>query len=136
VGALAGPRPPPMLAVCLMKILAPKTLLHLEGLAVLVGATWLYRDLGASWRLFALLFLAPDLFMLGYLLGTRVGARVYNIGHTTLIPAALLVIAYYGGRPALFPFGLIWIAHIGFDRMLGYGLKYEDAFKSTHLGRV
>jgi hypothetical protein len=119
-----------------MKPLAPKFLLHLEGLGVLAGAAWLYRDLGASWLLFALLFLAPDLFMVGYLGGTGVGAWVYNLGHTYVVPSALLVLAYYGGHPALFPIGLIWIAHIGFDRALGWGLKYGDSFKATHLGRV
>jgi hypothetical protein len=119
-----------------MKLLSPTFLLRLEAVGVLAGAAWLYRDLGYSWLLFALLFLAPDLFMLGYLGGTRVGAGVYNLGHTYLVPAALLVLAYYGDRRAFFPLGLIWIAHIGFDRALGYGLKYGDAFKSTHFARV
>ena len=119
-----------------MKLLAPKPLLHAEGMAVLIGASLAYRHLHASWLLFALLLLAPDLFMLGYLLGPRAGARTYNLGHTYLAPVGVIALAWLVSRPGLLPIALIWVAHIGFDRMLGYGLKYEDAFKSTHLARV
>jgi len=119
-----------------MNLLAPKPLLHAEGLAVLIGATLAYRHLHASWLLFALLFFAPDLFMLGYVVGAKPGAWLYNLGHTYLAPALLLVLALGCRLPWLLAWGIIWIAHIGFDRMLGYGLKYEAGFKSTHLGKV
>jgi hypothetical protein len=119
-----------------MNPLLPKPLLRIEGLVVLVGASFLYRALHGSWILFAALFLTPDLFMLGYLLGNRVGAWTYNLVHTYTAPMALAFVAYFAPTPSLFGFALIWAAHIGFDRCLGYGLKYETGFKDTHLGKV
>jgi len=86
--------------------------------------------------MFAALFLAPDLSMLGYLFGIRVGARTYNLVHTYLGPLALGFAGYFSPTPLLFALCLIWTAHIGFDRFLGYGLKYETGFKDTHLGKV
>jgi hypothetical protein len=119
-----------------MKPLSPRPLLHLEGLLVLVGAILAYRHLGGSWVMFAALFLAPDLFMLGYLAGTKTGAWVYNIGHTYVTAAIVALIGYLTHAPSLTLVCVIWAAHIGFDRLLGYGLKYEIAFKDTHLGKV
>jgi hypothetical protein len=108
--------------------------LKAEGLAVLVLSVTLYWILGASWRTFALLFLAPDLSIAAYLGGPRLGARVYNLIHTYAVPLALLAVLLMleMGRPA--PLVLVWTAHIGFDRALGFGLKYPGAFGATHLG--
>ena len=86
--------------------------------------------------MFAALFLTPDLFMLGYLFGAKVGARAYNLVHTYTAPLALGLVAYFAPTSSLFACCLIWAAHIGFDRFLGYGLKYETGFKDTHLGKV
>jgi hypothetical protein len=119
-----------------MKTLAPQPLLRVEGLAVLIGACLLYRTSHGSWLLFAALFLTPDLFMLGYLFGKRVGASTYNLVHTYTAPLALGLVAYSVSAPFLVVLSLIWTAHIGFDRFLGYGLKYETGFKDTHLGKV
>lgn len=119
-----------------MKFSGPKLLLHLEGLAALFAACIMYHETGESWGKFAALFLSPDLLMLGYIFGKKIGARVYNVGHTYTAPFLLWIIVYHAHRPSLFPLCLIWIAHIGFDRLLGYGLKYDTAFKDTHLGRV
>jgi hypothetical protein len=119
-----------------MNFTAPKMLLRLEGLAVLAAASIGYWSQGYPWGRFFLLFLAPDLLMVGYLLGAKAGAAVYNAGHNYMAPFALGFIAYFGHVPALFPLALIWAAHIGFDRLLGYGLKYGTGFKDTHLGRV
>jgi len=119
-----------------MSISGPKILLHLEGLAALVAACVAYQALGASWGLFALLFLVPDLSMLGYLGGKAVGAWAYNGFHTYVGPAILCAIAWWIDQASLYPLGLVWAAHIGFDRLLGYGLKYPTAFKDTHLNRV
>ena len=69
----------------------------------------------------------------GFLLA---GAIAYNAGHSTVGPALLAAVALVTGRAGLLPVALIWVAHIGFDRMLGYGLKYATAFGATHLGRV
>ncbi len=114
----------------------PKLLLHLEGAAILILSVFFYRQLHASWLLFAILFLAPDLFMLGYLANVRVGSAVYNFAHTYLTPTILLAVAYFAAKPQLLPISLIWTAHIGFDRLLGFGLKYPTHFKDTHLQHV
>jgi hypothetical protein len=119
-----------------MKFSGPKILLHLEGLAVLIIACALYRKVGASWITFAVLFLAPDISMFGYLFGKKFGACAYNTVHTYITPFLLFLIAYFSDRSSLFPICLIWVAHIGFDRLLGYGMKYDADFKDTHLNRV
>jgi hypothetical protein len=74
--------------------------------------------------------------MLGYVVGTRVGAVVYNVFHTYALPAALAAYGLVGGSTVAGSVALIWLAHIGMDRMLGYGLKYSSGFKDTHLGRL
>lgn len=114
----------------------PAWLLGLEEGALLIAAVSLYQHFHFSWILFAALFFAPDLFMLGYLANPRLGAGMYNLGHFVVIPLVLLAAGYSGNRPLLMAIGLIWICHIAFDRMLGYGLKYPSAFKDTHLQRV
>ena len=119
-----------------MKISTPKLLLHLEGLVVLVVACIVYGKSGDSWGKFAVLFLAPDLFMLGYVFGRKVGAWVYNAGHTYAAPFLFWWIAGLLHLPSGLALALIWTAHIGFDRLLGYGLKYESEFKETHLNKV
>ena len=108
--------------------------LRLEGVAVLLVALGLYARADASWWQFALLFLVPDLGLLGYLAGARVGAFTYNAVHTYVLPLALWALAPEGSRAAAI--ALIWFAHIGLDRAIGYGLKYGDGFGATHLGRV
>jgi hypothetical protein len=110
------------------------TLLRLEGLAVAAVTAVLYAKTGAGWWLLAALWLTPDLSMLGYLAGPCWGARCYNAVHTYVVPAALAISALLLKTPALLPFTLIWVNHIGVDRLLGYGLKYSDGFGFTHLG--
>lgn len=114
----------------------PKLLLRLEGLALAGAAATLYAHSGASWWLFALLLLAPDLSFLGYLAGPRAGAAAYNAVHTTLAPIALGLASAALDSPLALKIALIWLAHIGLDRGLGYGLKYGAGFGFTHLGRV
>jgi hypothetical protein len=111
----------------------PAMLLHIEEAALLAAAVGLYAHLHFSWLLFALLFLAPDLFMMGYLFNARVGAAVYNLGHFLLLPLGLFAVGLGTGRPLLTAVAIIWFSHIAFDRMLGYGLKYPTHFKDTHL---
>ena len=82
------------------------------------------------------LFLAPDLFMLGYLANPRIGSAFYNLEHTLVWPIALLLLSLALPAPQLAPYGLIWLSHLGFDRMLGFGLKYPTNFRDTHLQRV
>lgn len=114
----------------------PARLLRLEGLAVAVGAIVLYLDAGFGWLLLVLLILAPDLSMLGYLGGTKVGAASYNVFHTYGLPVALAVAGMVADADTATQVALIWLAHIGGDRFLGYGLKYPRSFKDTHLQRV
>jgi len=108
-------------------------LLRFEGLAVAAGSAFFFYRSGASWWLFALLWLTPDLGMLGYLAGPRWGARCYNSVHTYLGPAALAAFALALPFPNVLPWALIWFNHIGVDRLLGYGFKSPEAFKITHL---
>jgi hypothetical protein len=107
-------------------------LLRLEGFAAFAAAVVFYAQAGFSWPVGALFFLAPDLAMLAYLAGPRAGAIAYS--HTYAL--AFTLAGFFGGVPAAAAGGLIWIAHIGFDRALGYGLKYSSGFGDTHLGRI
>jgi len=113
-----------------------RSALPLEGAAALLAAAVLYAEAGYSWRLFALGFLVPDVAMLAYFAGPRVGAVVYNLAHTYALAVALALAGFIGGEPAMAAAALIWIAHIGFDRALGFGLKYASGFGDTHLGRT
>ena len=112
------------------------TVLRLEGALVLAFAVFGYHLLQASWLWFFLLLLVPDVFMLGYMWGSRVGATVYNLAHTYLLPGALVAAAIATGTTVLLHVAAIWTAHIGMDRMLGFGLKDPTGFKDTHLQRV
>lgn len=113
----------------------PLLMLRLEGALALAGTLYAYHALGGRWSLFALLFLLPDLSMLGYLAGRRVGAACYNALHTYAGPAALAGLGVALQRPLLLCVACIWAAHIGMDRLLGYGLKYGTSFGDSHLGR-
>jgi Domain of unknown function (DUF4260) len=107
--------------------------LRLEGLAVVVLSAVFYARSGASWWIFAALWLVPDLSFLSYLAGPRWGARCYNICHSYMVPAAIILAALVFHRDDVLPFALLWFNHIGLDRLLGYGLKYPTAFGYTHL---
>lgn len=111
-------------------------LLRLENLALAVLATCAYWHSGASWWLFAILFLAPDLSFAFYLRGPKVGAIGYNVFHSWIGPVLLGVAGWFWPQPLLVSVALIWAAHIGFDRALGYGLKRQSGFSDTHLGRI
>jgi hypothetical protein len=119
-----------------LRFTRPGVLLRTEGAVVVVLSVLLYSLHGGSWVLFFLLLLVPDLSMLGYLAGPRVGAAVYNVFHTYALPSALAAYGLLGGSEVSIAVALIWFAHIGVDRMVWYGLKYSSGFKDTHLGRV
>jgi len=111
-----------------------RTLLQLEALALFLGALALYWHVSGDWKLFAILILVPDLSMVGFLAGPRVGAATYNTAHATIGPIALAAASLLvPQQPLLLPIALIWFVHIGFDRMLGFGLKYPTGFGNTHL---
>lgn len=109
--------------------------LQLEGAAIAALALWAYAQTGTGWGLFAALILLPDLAMAGYLVNTRIGALCYNAAHNYAAPAMLAALGLLGATWAI-PLALIWTAHIGVDRAIGYGLKYASHFKDTHLARV
>ena len=113
----------------------PRRWLRLEAGALLAGALLAYSTTGQPWWLVPLAILLPDLLAAGYLGGTRLGAHLYNLAHTTLLPAAVSGLGWWQGKPLILALGLIWLAHIGADRLLGYGLKYDDDFQHTHLGQ-
>ena len=118
------------------RFLRPAALLRAEGVALLVLSVLLYRVNGESWLLFGALLFAPDVSMLGYLAGPKVGAAIYNAFHTYAIPAVVGALGMVFASPLMVALALIWFAHIGMDRTVGYGLKYPSSFKDTHLERV
>lgn len=118
------------------RLSGPALFLRAEGGLLLALAVFMYWREGGNWLLFGALLLAPDVGMLGYLAGTRLGALTYNLAHTTLLPGPLTVYGLLAGNTVAAALGLIWLAHIGMDRLVGYGLKYSTRFKDTHLGRV
>ena len=113
-----------------------RTLLRLEGLTLLGGMILLYTVGGGSWWLFVILFLAPDLSFAAYLAGPKVGAVVYNGAHSYVAPMALMATGFGMNWPLALSIAMIWLAHIGMDRAVGYGLKYFAGFGFTHLGLI
>lgn len=111
----------------------PKPLLHLEGATIFISSLLAYQYNHGSWALFVLLLLVPDLSMVGYALNARVGAMTYNAIHTYVCPLFLGGYALLTGEHLPLMLALVWATHIGFDRMLGFGLKYASRFKDTHL---
>ncbi len=114
----------------------PRILLHLEGATTLLASLAFYHAHDGSWGKFAALFLVPDLAMLGYVGGLKLGAACYNAAHTYFLPLGIGVLCHSAGQSSVVPLLAIWTAHIGFDRMIGYGLKYPTAFKHSHLNRM
>lgn len=111
---------------------------RIEGLVLGVlalGVVW-YGFSEYPWYLYLVLFLLPDISMAGYARNPRFGALVYNIGHTFSLPFALAVAAFVAAAATPYLAALLWIAHIGIDRALGYGLKLPSGFTDTHLGRI
>jgi len=114
----------------------PNVLLRLEGLTVFIAAIVAYAHQGGSIWLFLALLLAPDLGALGYLVNVRVGSMTYNVVHFYTLPVLLAGAALMLNVPTLLLIALIWFAHIGMDRLAGFGLKYPTEFKDTHMQHV
>lgn len=111
----------------------PRVFLRVEGLTALAIALGGYFALdGPIWLLLALA-LAPDLSMLGYLAGPRLGSWCYNVVHTYTVPVALGALGVWADAPLALLISLVWAGHIGADRLFGYGLKLESGFAETHL---
>ena len=119
-----------------MVVGTPRRWLRLEGMVLLAAALIAYSTTDQPWWLLALTLLLPDLTMTGYLGGPGLGSRLYNLGHSTPLPAATVALGWWQDKSVVVALGLVWLAHIGLDRLLGYGLKYSDHFQHTHLGRL
>lgn len=113
-----------------------KTLIRLEELLMGILAYYLFSGLGIAWWWFVLLFLAPDLSGLGYLVNARVGAWTYNLAHHKGVAVTLFLLGALISSPWLQAAGCILFAHASIDRVFGYGLKYPDSFQRTHLGQI
>ncbi|HEX8932106.1 MAG TPA: DUF4260 domain-containing protein [Patescibacteria group bacterium] len=113
-----------------------KVLLKIEGLIFLLLSLYFYNTLHGNWLIFALLLFTPDIFMLGYLINKKLGATIYNLGHTYVTSVVILLLGLFMHNNNLTLGSLIISAHIGMDRSLGYGLKYSTSFKDTHLQKA
>jgi Domain of unknown function (DUF4260) len=109
---------------------------RLEGFVLFIAGLYAWVALGGAWWLFLLLLLTPDVSMLGYLVNARVGAALYNLVHSYPLPTLSLAIGLWLNIPVLTFAGVLVLAHIGVDRMLGYGLKFGSSFQDTHLGKI
>ena len=119
-----------------LEAFAPRVVARVDGAAALAVGLVLYARLDESWLLFVVLFLVPDLSIPIYFMNKALGVAAYNAMHTYLWPAVLAIYGVVGDRPLAVALGLIWLAHIGLDRLLGLGLKYATDFKDTHLQRL
>ncbi len=109
---------------------------RIESGVIFVSSLYLYLFLDFNLIVFGLLLFVFDFFMIGYLFNSKVGAYVYNLGHSMIFPPMLFLIGYVTDTRIIIGFSLIWFAHIGLDRLLGYGLKFTSDFKDTHLGHI
>jgi hypothetical protein len=129
--------PPDEAASCAPGVIGmPRRILRGEGLALFALATGAFALTGVAWWIYGALILAPDLSFAGYAAGPRCGALLYNAVHSTFLPACVLGLGLAAGDALVLGVAAVWAAHIGFDRMLGYGLKYPTGFADTHLGRI
>lgn len=113
-----------------------RPLLRLEGLAMLVAGLVAYDRLGGDWLWLVPALLLPDLSALGYLAGNSIGSVVYNVVHNWALGLAVVGAGVLWGIPSLALAGVVLIAHVGMDRLAGYGLKHPSGFKDTHMQRA
>lgn len=111
-------------------------LLKLEQIGITLLGVYLFSMTGYSWWLFLLLFFAPDIGMAGYLINPKIGAVLYNLFHHQGLAAVVIIIGFILADPVVIGAGAILLSHTAFDRILGFGLKYSDSFKHTHLGWI
>ena len=113
-----------------------KKIIHSEGLIILIATIYLYSMHEYKWWIFVIFLLAPDVSMLAYLINHHIGATVYNLFHTYTLSIAIILIGVFLQQDLTLMIGLIWTAHIGMDRLFGFGLKYKTTFKDTHIQRL
>lgn len=113
-----------------------KTILKIEELAMFLLGIFLFGLLDFAWWWFLALFFVPDIGITGYLFGSRTGAAIYNLWHHKGLAILLGVVGVVLNDGILQLTGIILFSHASFDRMLGFGLKYDSGFKFTHLGEI
>jgi hypothetical protein len=111
-------------------------LIKLEELAKMLFAWWLSLQTGNAWWLFFVWLLAPDFSMIGYVVNAKFGAWLYNLAHHQAVAIIIGLLGVYLGSNSLQFAGIVLFGHSAMDRAFGYGLKYEDNFKHTHLGMI
>jgi hypothetical protein len=114
----------------------PLVFLRAEGAVLLASALIAFALTSQRWWLVPLVLFLPDLAMAGYARSARAGALAYNLAHSYPLPAVLGAVGLWQGEPVVQAIAALWLAHIGMDRALGYGLKHDDGFAHTHLGRI
>lgn len=113
-----------------------KNTLRLEGLVLFLLSLFFYQNVSGNWLLFILLILLPDISMLGYLKDKKVGAILYNLGHTYVTALLLLALGYLLSITLILELGIILFTHTSMDRFFGFGLKYPTHFKDTHMQKI
>ena len=113
-----------------------KNLIRLEEIAMLCISIYVLYHLKADWWFYLLMMLGPDISMLGYLAGPKIGAFTYNLFHHKMIAIAFFIVGVVTSTWILQAIGAILFGHSSMDRMFGYGLKYNSAFSDTHLGKI
>ena len=114
----------------------PKIWLRIEGLILFITTILIFAHLKQHWWLYLVLLFVPDIFMIGYIKNSKVGAYLYNLGHSYPAPFLLTLVSWMNQNYLGIAIGIIWFGHIGWDRLFGYGLKYDTKFKDTHLGSL
>jgi len=114
----------------------PKRWLRLDGLVLFIASIVLFNTTQQRWWLYPALLFVPDIFMIGYMANAKLGAFLYNFGHSYFAPSLLILLSWRNHCDIVLAVGVIWFGHIGFDRLFGYGLKYDSNFKDTHLGNL
>lgn len=113
-----------------------RKLIYVEYALGFMICLFLYLQLDYSIVHFFLLLLVPDITMIGYLVNAQIGSTIYNLGHSLICPLILFIVAFLNEYAMLLMLAIIWLAHISLDRSLGFGLKYSDSFKETHLQKI
>lgn len=113
-----------------------KTILKLEDCGVLLLSVFLFSQLSFAWWWFLVLFLTPDVGFVGYAFNTKIGAFCYNILHHKGVAVVFYILGTLMAIEFFQLVGVIMLGHAAFDRLLGYGLKYNDSFHHTHLGYI
>ncbi len=113
-----------------------KNLIRLEEVTLFGFSIFLFNQTSFEWWWYLALILVPDLGMLGYVANPKVGAVTYNLTHHKGVAIIILITGYYLANQWLILTGIIMFGHSSLDRIFGYGLKYPDDFKNTHLGRL